>query len=209
LIDNLKKINLIIKLRKLGITNAKVLSIIEKIPREKFIDKELSYKAYQNNALPIDCNQTISQPAVVAKMTELLVPQKSFNVLEIGTGSGYQTAILSKIFKRVYTIERYAQLFNKAKNILTKQKINNIIYYHGDGLKGWPAKFSFKRIIITAVSKKIPNGIMQQLSNDGIMILPLIHNNEQFLTKIIKKNNKIYLERFWRVKFVPLLSGIE
>ncbi len=209
MIDNLKKINLIIKLRKLGITNAKVLSIIEKIPREKFIDKELSYKAYQNNALPIDCNQTISQPAVVAKMTELLVPQKSFNVLEIGTGSGYQTAILSKIFKRVYTIERYAQLFNKAKNILTKQKINNIIYYHGDGLKGWPAKFSFKRIIITAVSKKIPNGIMQQLSNDGIMILPLIHNNEQFLTKIIKKNNKIYLERFWRVKFVPLLSGIE
>jgi len=209
LIDNLKKINLIIKLRKLGITNAKVLSIIEKIPREKFIDKELSYKAYQNNALPIDCNQTISQPAVVAKMTELLVPQKSFNVLEIGTGSGYQTAILSKIFKRVYTIERYAQLFNKAKNILTKQKINNIIYYHGDGLKGWPAKFSFKRIIITAVSKKIPNGIMQQLSNDGIMILPLIHNNEQFLTKIIKKNNKIYLERFWRVKFVPLLSGTE
>ncbi len=209
MIDNLKKINLIIKLRKLGITNAKVLSIIEKIPREKFIDKELSYKAYQNNALPIDCNQTISQPAVVAKMTELLVPQKSFNVLEIGTGSGYQTAILSKIFKRVYTIERYAQLFNKAKNILTKQKINNIIYYHGDGLKGWPAKFSFKRIIITAVSKKIPNGIMQQLSNDGIMILPLIHNNEQFLTKIIKKNNKIYLERFWRVKFVPLLSGTE
>jgi len=209
LIDNLKKINLIIKLRKLGITNAKVLSIIEKIPREKFIDKELSYKAYQNNALPIDCNQTISQPAVVAKMTELLVPQKSFNVLEIGTGSGYQTAILSKIFKRVYTIERYAQLFNKAKNILTKQKINNIIYYHGDGLKGWPAKFSFKRIIITAVSKKIPNGIIQQLSNDGIMILPLIHNNEQFLTKIIKKNNKIYLERFWRVKFVPLLSGTE
>ena len=209
MIDNLKKINLIIKLRKLGITNAKVLSIIEKIPREKFIDKELSYKAYQNNALPIDCNQTISQPAVVAKMTELLVPQKSFNVLEIGTGSGYQTAILSKIFKRVYTIERYAQLFNKAKNILTKQKINNIIYYYGDGLKGWPAKFSFKRIIITAVSKKIPNGIMQQLSNDGIMILPLIHNNEQFLTKIIKKNNKIYLERFWRVKFVPLLSGIE
>ena len=209
MIDKLKKINLIIKLRKLGITNAKVLSIIEKIPREKFIDKELSYKAYQNNALPIDCNQTISQPAVVAKMTELLVPQKSFNVLEIGTGSGYQTAILSKIFKRVYTIERYAQLFNKAKNILTKQKINNIIYYYGYGLKGWPAKFSFKRIIITAVSKKIPNGIMQQLSNDGIMILPLIHNNEQFLTKIIKKNNKIYLERFWRVKFVPLLSGTE
>ena len=97
MIQNLKKINLILKLRKLGVTNHKVLSILEKIPRENFIDKELSYKAYQNNALPIDCNQTISQPAVVAKMTELLEPKKSMNVLEIGTGSGYQTAILSKI----------------------------------------------------------------------------------------------------------------
>ena len=104
MIVNLKKINLILQLRKLGITNHLVLSILEKVPREKFIDKGLFYKAYRNDALPIDCNQTISQPAVVAKMTELLEPNKLFKVLEIGTGSGYQTAILSKLFKRIYTI---------------------------------------------------------------------------------------------------------
>ena len=123
MIQNLKRINLILKLRKLGVTNHKVLSILEKIPRENFIDKELSYKAYQNNALPIDCNQTISQPAVVAKMTELLEPKKSINVLEIGTGSGYQTAILSKLFKRIYSIERHKTLLEKAKKILNNLKI--------------------------------------------------------------------------------------
>ena len=119
---------LIIKLRKLGVTNHKVLSILEKIPRENFIDKELSYKAYLNNALPIDCNQTISQPAVVAKMTELLEPKKSINVLEIGTGSGYQTAILSKLFKRIYSIERHKKLLDRAKEVLSKLKINNNVF---------------------------------------------------------------------------------
>ena len=122
MIENVKKINLILQLRKHGVTNYRVLSILEKIPREQFIDKELFYKAYQNNALPIDCNQTISQPSVVAKMTELLEPKKSFKVLEIGTGSGYQTAILSKLFKRIYSIERHKTLIEKAKN-LTKKKI--------------------------------------------------------------------------------------
>ena len=184
---NVKRINLILKLRKLGVTNHQVLSILERIPREKFIDEELSYKAYQNNALPIDCNQTISQPAVVAKMTELLEPKKSFKVLEIGTGSGYQAAILSKLFKRVYTIERHKTLFEKAKKILSNLKINNIVFYYGDGMKGWPAKFTFERIIITAVSKNLPTNIINQLSDSGILILPLIYGSEHFITKIVKK----------------------
>ena len=208
MIQNLKKINLILKLRKLGVTNHKVLSILEKIPRENFIDKELSYKAYQNNALPIDCNQTISQPAVVAKMTELLEPKKSINVLEIGTGSGYQTAILSKLFKRIYSIERHKTLLEKAKKILNNLKINNIVFYHGDGIKGWPVNFLFERIIITAVAKNLPTKIIKQMSNGGILILPLIHDNEQYITKITKKNNKIYFKKYWKVKFVPLTSGI-
>ena len=127
--------------------------LLEKIPREKFINQELFYKAYQNEALPIDCNQTISQPAVVAKMTELLEPKKAFKVLEIGTGSGYQTAILSKLFKRIYTIERHKILIEKAKKILSNLKINNTVFYYGDGMQGWPSKFSFERIIITAVSE--------------------------------------------------------
>ena len=107
-------------------------------------------------------------------MTELLEPKKSFKVLEIGTGSGYQAAILSKLFKRVYTIERHKTLFEKAKKILSNLKINNIVFYYGDGMKGWPAKFTFERIIITAVSKNLPSNIINQLSDRGILILPLI-----------------------------------
>ena len=208
MIENLKKINLILQLRKLGITNYRILSILEKIPREKFINQELFYKAYQNEALPIDCNQTISQPAVVAKMTELLEPKKSFKVLEIGTGSGYQTAILSKLFKRIYTIERHKILMEKAKKILSNLKINNTVFYYGDGMKGWPANFSFERIIITAVSKNLPRKIINQLANEGILILPLEYKNEQYITKVTKKNKKLYFKKYWRVQFVPLVSGI-
>ena len=208
MIENVKRINLILKLRKLGVTNHQVLSILEKIPREQFIDKELSYKAYQDNALPIDCNQTISQPAVVAKMTELLEPKKSFKVLEIGTGSGYQTAILSKLFKRIYSIERHHQLLKKAKKVLNSLKINNIVFYYGDGIKGWPANFSFERIIITAVSKNLPIKIIKQLAEGGVLVLPLMYKNDQYLTKVIKKNKKLYSEKYWKVRFVPLISGI-
>ena len=208
MIQNLKRINLILKLRKLGVTNHKVLSIVEKVPRESFIDKELSYKAYQNNALPIECNQTISQPAVVAKMTELLEPKKSINVLEIGTGSGYQTAILSKLFKRIYSIERHKILIEKAKKILSNLNINNIVFYYGDGMKGWPANFSFERIIITAVSKNLPRKITNQLKDKGILILPLEYKNEQYITKVTKKSRKLYFKKYWKVRFVPLVSGI-
>ena len=208
MIQNVKRINLILKLRKLGVTNHQVLSILEKIPREQFIDKELSYKAYQNNALPIDCNQTISQPAVVAKMTELLEPKKTFKVLEIGTGSGYQTAILSKLFKRIYSIERHKHLLEKAKKVLNNIKINNVIFFYGDGMKGWPANFSFERIIITAVSKVIPKRITNQLTDGGVLVLPLMYKKDQYITKIIKKNKKLYSQRYWKVRFVPLIPGI-
>ena len=208
MIQNVKRINLILKLRQLGITNHQVLSILEKIPREQFIDKELSYKAYQNNALPIDCNQTISQPAVVAKMTELLESKKTFNVLEIGTGSGYQTAILSKLFKRIYSIERHKHLLEKAKKVLKNLKINNIVFYYGDGMKGWPANFSFERIIITAVSKNIPRKITNQLTDGGVLVLPLMYKKDQYITKIIKKNKKLYSQKYWKVRFVPLIPGI-
>ncbi|MBH71613.1 MAG: protein-L-isoaspartate O-methyltransferase [Pelagibacteraceae bacterium] len=208
MIDNLKRINLILTLRKLGVTNHNVLSILEKIPREEFIDKDLNYKAYQNKALPIDCNQTISQPAVVAKMTELLEPKQNSNVLEIGTGSGYQTAILSKLFKRIYTIERHNLLLEKAKKVLNKLKITNIVFYHGDGLEGWPAKFAFDRIIITAVSNSLPKKIIEQLSDNGILVLPLIRGGEQYISKVVKKNKKLIIEKSWRVRFVPLVSGI-
>ena len=129
-------------------------------------------------------------------------------LLEIGTGSGYQTAILSKLFKRIYTIERHQILMEKAKKILSNLKINNTVFYYGDGMKGWPAKFSFERIIITAVSQNLPIKITSQLSEGGILILPLKYKNDQYITKVKKKNGKLYFKKYWRVRFVPLVSGI-
>ena len=206
---NINKIHLILELRKLGITNTNILSSFEYVPREKFVDKELSYKAYHNKALPISCNQTISQPGVVAKMTDILKPKKNYNVLEIGTGSGYQTAVLSKLFKRVYTIERYKKLFDKSKKILSELKIRNVVFYHGDGLKGWPAKFLFNRIIVTAVARELPQYLIDQLSEGGIMVLPLVNKSNQYITKVTKIKNKVTIKKFWKVRFVPLLPGVK
>ena len=206
---NINKIHLILELRKLGITNTNILSSFEYVPREKFVDKELSYKAYHNKALPISCNQTISQPGVVAKMTDILKPKKNYKVLEIGTGSGYQTAVLSKLFKRVYTIERYKKLFDKSKKILSELKIRNVVFYHGDGLKGWPAKFLFNRIIVTAVARQLPQYLIDQLSEGGIMVLPLVNKSNQYITKVTKIKNKVTIKKFWKVRFVPLLPGVK
>ena len=206
---NINKIHLILELRKLGIINTDILSVFEDIPREKFIDKELSYKAYHNRALPISCNQTISQPGVVAMMTQILEPKKNYKVLEIGTGSGYQTAVLSKLFRIVYTIERYKLLFQNAKNVLAKLKVKNIVFYHGDGLKGWPTKFLFDRIIITALAKEMPKYLIDQLSDGGVMVLPLVYKSEQFITRVTKIKNKVKIKKYWRVRFVPLLPGIK
>lgn len=206
---NINKIHLILELRKLGIINTDILSVFEDIPREKFIDKELSYKAYHNRALPISCNQTISQPGVVAMMTQILEPKKNYKVLEIGTGSGYQTAVLSKLFRIVYTIERYKLLFQNAKNVLAKLKVKNIFFYHGDGLKGWPAKFLFDRIIITALAKEMPKYLIDQLSDGGVMVLPLVYKSEQFITRVTKIKNNVKIKKYWRVRFVPLLPGIK
>ena len=206
---NINKIHLILELRKLGITNTNILSSFEYVPREKFVDKELSYKAYHNKALPISCAQTISQPGVVAKMTDILKPKKNYNVLEIGTGSGYQTAVLSKLFKRVYTIERYKKLFDKSKKILSELKIRNVVFYHGDGLKGWPAKFLFNRIIVTAVARQLPQYLIDQLSEGGIMVLPLVNKSNQYITKVTKIKNKVTIKKFWKVRFVPLLPGVK
>ena len=206
---NINKIHLILELRKLGIINTDILSVFEDIPREKFIDKELSYKAYHNRALPISCNQTISQPGVVAMMTQILEPKKNYKVLEIGTGSGYQTAVLSKLFRIVYTIERYKLLFQNAKNVLAKLKVKNIVFYHGDGLKGWPANFLFDRIIITALAKEMPKYLIDQLSDGGVMVLPLVYKSEQFITRVTKIKNKVKIKKYWKVRFVPLLPGIK
>lgn len=206
---DVKKIRLILELREAGISDTKILSSIEKIPREKFIPDNFINQAYDNLALPIGDNQTISQPFVVAKMTQLLEVKHSNKVLEIGTGSGYQSAVLSKLVRRVYTIERIKNLLIKAENIFKELKISNIVSKYADGNLGWKEQIPFDRIIITAATSEISKEIASQIIEGGIIVSPMIKDNKQIIVKYIKINNILKSEIFDDVLFVPNLSGIE
>ena len=201
-------IDLIIELKQQGIKNFDVLKSIEKLPRKFFIDSEIHSKANMNIALPINCGQTISQPLVVAQMTQALELNKNHRVLEIGTGSGYQTAILSMLSRFVYTIERYKTLKEKSDLIFKKMELNNVFTKHGDGGLGWQEQAPFERIIVTAAALEIPRKLIDQLDNNGLMVVPVgEENNNQTLFKIKKVNNKIFSESIMNVRFVPLIEG--
>ena len=206
---DVKKIRLILELRESGISDAKILSAIEKIPREKFIPENFRNQAYDNLALPIGDNQTISQPFVVAKMTELLELESKHKVLEIGTGSGYQSAVLSKLVRRVYTIERIKNLSIKAENIFKELKISNIVPKYADGNLGWKEQIPFDRIIITAATSNISQEISSQIDEGGIIVSPINSKNKQIIVKYKKINNVLESETYDDVLFVPNLSGIE
>ena len=181
-IDNNALIDLIIELKQQGIKNFDVLKSIEKLPRKFFIDSEIHSKANMNIALPINCGQTISQPLVVAQMTQALELNKNLRVLEIGTGSGYQTAILSMLSRFVYTIERYKTLKEKSDMIFKKMGLNNVFTKHGDGGLGWREQAPFERIIVTAAALEIPGKLIDQLDNNGLMVVPVgEENNNQTL----------------------------
>ncbi len=205
-----KKIELILSLRKSGISDPEVLRVIEDIDRSFFIDGNLYNKSHLDTALPIDCGQTISQPFVVALMTQYLELKSNMRVLEIGTGSGYQTMILSKIARFVYTVERYRTLHYKAKELLKLIKARNIFFKHADGGLGWEEQAPFDRIIVTACANEVPEKLVNQLSENGIMVVPVgeIHD-EQILKKVIKKDNQIHIIDLDKVRFVPLIEGIE
>ena len=205
---DVRKIRLILELRESGISNAEVLSAIEKIPREKFISETYRNQAYENIALPIENNQTISQPYVVARMTELLNVKSNHKVLEIGTGSGYQCAVLSILARRVYTIERIKNLYEGSNYIFEKLKLTNIVSKYDDGNNGWIEQIPFDRIIFTAASKKINNEIFSHIANGGIIVCPIVKNNTQILVKYIKQNNKIISEEYDDVLFVPNIQGV-
>ena len=205
---DVRKIRLILELRESGISNAEVLSAIEKIPREKFISEAYRNQAYENIALPIENNQTISQPYVVARMTELLDVKSNHKVLEIGTGSGYQCAVLSILARRVYTIERIKNLYEGSNNIFEKLKLTNIVSKYDDGNNGWIEQIPFDIIIFTAASKKINNEIFSHIENEGVIVCPIVKNNKQILVKYIKQNNKIISEEYDDVLFVPNLQGV-
>jgi protein-L-isoaspartate(D-aspartate) O-methyltransferase len=206
---DVKKIRLILELRESGISDSKILSAIEKIPRERFIPENFRNQAYDNLALPIGDNQTISQPFVVAKMTQLLEVEASHKVLEIGTGSGYQSAVLSKLVRRVYTIERIKNLLVKAENIFQELNISNIVLKYADGNLGWKEQIPFDRIIITAATSSISKEVASQIHEGGIIVSPLVKENKQIIVKYTKINNVLKSEVFDDVLFVPNLSGTQ
>ena len=206
---DVRKIRLTLELRESGISNSKVLSALEKIPREIFIPENFRNQAYENIALPIGKNQTISQPYIVALMTQSLELNKNHKILELGTGTGYQSSILSKLVRRVYTIERIKSLQVEAENNFKKLKITNIVSKHGDGNLGWKEQIPFDRIIFTAATKEISSNFFNQISDDGIIVAPIIENTKQILKKYTKKSNKIITEKLTNVLFVPNLDGIK
>ena len=205
-----KKINLILELQKNGIENIEVLKVLEEVDRQIFVEENLRQKAYDNIALTIDCGQTISQPLVVALMTQFLDIRKDMRVLEIGTGSGYQTFILSKLARFVYTIERHKFLSLNAYNLFKKLMVTNIFCKHGDGGLGWKDQAPFDRIIVTASAPEIPSKLVEQLSINGKMIIPIgDQHNDQVLKKISKNKEKLSISDLGTVRFVPLLEGKE
>ena len=205
-----KKINLILELQNHGIEKPDILKVMEEVDRQIFVEESLRQKAYENIALPIDCGQTISQPLVVALMTQFLDLNKNMRVLEIGTGSGYQTFILSKLARFVYTIERHKFLYINANNLFKKLMVTNIFCKHGDGGLGWKDQAPFDRIIVTASAPEIPGKLVEQLSINGKMVAPIgDEHNDQVLKKISKNKETLSITDLGSVRFVPLLEGKE
>lgn len=201
------KDNLIETLKQKGIKNNEVLKIMKKIPRHIFVDEAISNQAYDNTALPIGSNQTISQPLIVAKMTELLISKNPKRILEIGTGSGYQAVVLSQFAQKVFTIERIKTLHDEAKRIFKILNIHNIYSKHSDGNNGWPEKACFDAIIYTAAANTISTSISLQLCDNGILLAPVCVGSKQILREYLKKDNKLIYVDHGEVNFVPLLSG--
>ena len=198
---------LIEELKIEGITENNVLYAIKKVPREIFVERQFIQQAYENIPLPIDCGQTISQPYVVAYMTACLNLKKTDKVLEIGTGTGYQTAILSHLSQEVCTIEIHSNLLNKAKQRIEKLNLKNIIFKLGNGAEGWQNKVLFDAIIISAASEIIPAKLLENLKNHGCLIMPKKKSSGNQKLLLVKKNNGTYLEKeLLSVKFVPLLN---
>jgi protein-L-isoaspartate(D-aspartate) O-methyltransferase len=202
-----ERIRLLMKLRTGGITDTRVLSAIESVPREIFVPEAFRDKAYEDTALPIDSGQTISQPTVVAWMTWALQTNDRMRVLEVGTGSGYQAAILARLCRMVYSIERHKDLLMIAQERFKTLKLNNIMTQLGDGAKGWKSAAPFDRIIVTAAAHEVPAALLDQLAEGGIMVLPVGSDTEQLLLRIEKTPEGIVQQHMMSVRFVPLVEG--
>jgi protein-L-isoaspartate(D-aspartate) O-methyltransferase len=202
------QIGLIMQLRRRGIRDTGVLRAIERVPRNLFVDPAFAGHAYQDIALPIECGQTISQPYVVAFMTEKLELDRTHKVLEIGTGSGYQAAVLSHLCRRVYTIERWRELQKSADRRFAELGITNVTAIIGDGWLGWPPQAPFDRIIVTAAAAEAPEALVEQLKIGGRMIIPLGEDRDrQSLVLIEKSAEGLTQSSVLPVRFVPLMRG--
>lgn len=206
-------VRLIMHLRKMGITDMNVLAAMERVPREIFIPQQMHDQAYEDIALPIGRGQTISQPYIVAFMTQALELNERHRVLEIGTGSGYQACVLAWICKRVYTIERHKPLLDQAEKIFQKLNIrdlHNITTKLGDGMRGWPEQAPFDRIIVTAAAgDSPPQALLDQLAVGGAMIIPVGRSGDQVLRRYKKESGDTFaVKDLLGVRFVPLLPDL-
>nr|WP_225740774.1 protein-L-isoaspartate(D-aspartate) O-methyltransferase [Pseudoalteromonas peptidolytica] len=198
---------LVALLKQQGVVDKQILEVMASTPRHMFVDEVLKHKSYENTALPIGQGQTISQPFIVAKMTEVLkqVGVKG-SILEVGTGSGYQTAILAQVFEQVFSIERIKSLQWQARRRLHLLDLYNVTMKHGDGWKGWPSKAPFAGIIVTAAAQSVPDDLLAQLQDGGAMIIP-IGVETQTLTLFVKKREQYIRHALAPVRFVPLVAG--
>jgi protein-L-isoaspartate(D-aspartate) O-methyltransferase len=194
-------------LKARGIGEAGVLSVMRRLAREEFVPAAYKAQAYQDNPLPIGMGQTISQPYIVALMTQELRLNNFCEVLEVGTGSGYQTAILAKLARRVYTIERFSELSAGAQAVLGRLGIDNVEFYVGDGSCGWPQKRTFDRIIATAALPEIPQTLIDQLGEGGIIVAPVGETGAQELVVGVKKEGKLIERVVCGVRFVKLIGA--
>jgi len=202
-----RKIRLVMRLREAGISDTRVLSAIERVPREAFVPATFRDQAYEDLALPIGYGQTISRPMVVAAMSQALEIDDRMKVLEIGTGSGYQTAVLAKLCRRVYTIERHADLQREAEAVLRRLRIHNVTALAADGTRGWPEQAPFARILVAAASAEIPRTLASQLAVGGIMVLPLGENGRsQVLARVRRTEEGFVRDDLFDVRFVPLVE---
>ena len=203
-------IRLLMELRRLGVTDAAVLGAIERVPREKFVLPQFLDQAYENIALPIGEGQTISQPLVVGLMTQALELNDRCKVLEVGTGSGYQTAVLAPLCRRVYSIERHKSLLKTTEARFRDLRLTNVTAIAGDGSRGWPEQAPFDRIMVTAAGTKLPEALIAQLAVGGVMIVPVgSRSSDQEVLRIRRTAEGYHSESLFPVRFVPLVSDSE
>jgi protein-L-isoaspartate(D-aspartate) O-methyltransferase len=206
--ESVDRMEFLLSLRRRGISDAAVLRAIDAVPREKFVLSEFSDAAYADQAMPIACGQTISQPYVVAYMTEQLEVKREHRVLEVGTGSGYQAAILSQLAGQVFTVERYRTLAESARKALKGEGYDNVQVVVGDGLNGLPEHAPYDRIIVTAAAETMPQALVDELAVGGVMVLPLgPHGGPQRIVKLTRGEEGVTQQDLIWVRFVPLLPG--